>query len=637
VKTWRPAGNILLVTSRPYGLSQEETRRIGLDIAPIQDLPRVLQAALATRWFRIQMQDVEKGDKSADELMLDVREREWLQPLAANPLMLTAMCAIYSDGGKLPQDRHQLYDRIVDSVLTKRYDDTRRRARARFELCAIAHAMHTGDALGHPHTEPLAEATFDEAELALRKDKPAGSAADSVLGPREAREDLLVRSGLLTARGDRSLAFYHLSVQEFLAAERVFELQFDALHSVFEERAISGSWRNTLSFLFGRYMAAFTVPSRPIGLLNGLIDVATDERLWLQLVVGDCTEMLLAKGYAPGQAQLTSLRTRLHHSMTVRSAAIERCEAGSVLGNIGDPRFDPALWYLPSEPEAPLGFLHVPGGSFLMGSDTQHDPRSFDDERPLHSVQLPDFYMSRYPVTVAQFRAFAQATGFKPSNRESMSGIPNHPVVWVSWHESLRYCEWLTEMLRSWTDPPAVLVPWLEATFRSGGEWRVMLPSEAEWEKAARGTDYRIFPWGDSYAADRANTMATHVGRTNAVGAFPGGVSRCGAHDMSGNVWELTRSVIKPYPYRPDEPEREDLTAPDSAARALRGGSFAVADLSARIADRIKILPTGQFDYVGFRVIVSRPLGAASSRSKGRSERLKAESRKPRAESPEPL
>src|SRR5262245_6194257 len=148
-----------------------EAKKLELGTTTIADLTPTVQQLLVRRWFRIQKQDFARGDASAAELARDIQERAWLLALAANLLMLTAMCAIYSDGGKLPQDRHQLYDRIVENILTKRYDATSRRDRVRFELGAIAHAMHTGEALGARHPEPLAEATFDEAEMALKRDQ----------------------------------------------------------------------------------------------------------------------------------------------------------------------------------------------------------------------------------------------------------------------------------------------------------------------------------------------------------------------------------------------------------------------------------------------------------------------------------
>lgn len=486
VTAWTPAGNRLLVTSRPYGLADVEIKKLGLSVAQISDLPSELQDLLARRWFRIQKQDASRGDASADDLIRDIGQRDWLQPLAANPLMLTAMCAIYSDGGKLPQDGHQLYDRIVDSVLTKRYLDPKRRARVRFELCAIAHAMHTGEGLGVQHGQPLPQATFDEAELALRGDRAPGTQQESVLGPREAREDLLVRCGLLTNAGDRTLAFYHLSIQEFLAAERIFELRLDQLQVVFAERWSIANWRNTLSFLFGRYMGAFTVPTRPLRLLEALIDELHDDEFGSQTVAGDCAEMLLAKGYVIDDERAGTLRARLQRSMEERVAASERCEAGTLLGKVGDPRFDAAQWYLPVGDA--LGFEKVEGGPFLMGSGPK-DTRASSDEKPQHNVDVPTFYIGRFPVTVAQFGAYVEAAGSTLPEPERFHGVGNHPVVNVSWHEALGYCQWLTQRLRDWPDAPPEMARWLSETIRAG--WVVTVPSEAEPRAARRGPSTR--------------------------------------------------------------------------------------------------------------------------------------------------
>ena len=140
--------------------------------------------------------------------------------------------------------------------------------------------------------------------------------------------------------------------------------------------------------------------------------------------------------------------------------------------------------------------------------------------------------MARYPVTVAQFEAFVQASGYKPGNEDCVRGLPNHPVVWVSWHDALAYCEWLTARLREWPETPEPLAHVLRAA-----GWCVTLPSEAEWEKAARGSDGRRYPWGDDPDPNRANYDETGIGKTSAVGCFPGGVSPHGVEEMSGNVW----------------------------------------------------------------------------------------------------
>ena len=174
-----------------------------------------------------------------------------------------------------------------------------------------------------------------------------------------------------------------------------------------------------------------------------------------------------------------------------------------------------------------------------------------DNELPQHEVTLPRYFIGRYPVTVAQFRACVEGGGARPENRESLQGFTNHPVVSVSWYDAQHYCDWLTERLRAWPGTPEPLA----SLIRHEG-WQVSLPSEAEWEKAARGTDGRIYPWGNDRDPDRANYNDTGIDSTSTVGCFPGGASPYGVEDLSGNVWEWTRSLWGDYPYPTDQQER---------------------------------------------------------------------------------
>jgi formylglycine-generating enzyme required for sulfatase activity len=283
--------------------------------------------------------------------------------------------------------------------------------------------------------------------------------------------------------------------------------------------------------------------------------------------------------------------------------ARERATAGRALAAVGDPRFDPERWYLPREPA--LGFVEVPAGSFWMGSDKERDPSAFDNELPAHEVTLPAFYMARFPVTVAQFRAFVKGSGRQPEDAKSLEGPSNHPVVYVTWNDALAYCGWLNErlveMARERQAGAGAAGMWSAI---AQGELRAVLPSEAEWEKAARGTDGRISPWGDNFDANRANSDDAGVGDRSALGCFPGGSSPYGCEEMSGNVWEWTRSSDASYPYVAAD-GREDLEAPAQRLRVLRGGAFYGDPGDVRCAIRSGDDPRGRDDFVGFRVVLS--------------------------------
>ena len=196
-------------------------------------------------------------------------------------------------------------------------------------------------------------------------------------------------------------------------------------------------------------------------------------------------------------------------------------------------------------------------------------------------------------------------------------GLPNRPVVGISWYEAAAYARWLGVQLRN---AGSKLRVWragqsLPADLEAEA-WNVQLPSEAEWEKAARGTDGRRYPWGPEWQEDCANTREAGLGQTSAVGLFPGGASPFGCLDMVGNVWEWTRSLMcknwmNPefkYPYRSDD-GRENPKAGDDVYRVLRGGSFYFDPYAARCSCRAGLIPSGWSRDVGFRVVVapSRP------------------------------
>jgi formylglycine-generating enzyme required for sulfatase activity len=232
-----------------------------------------------------------------------------------------------------------------------------------------------------------------------------------------------------------------------------------------------------------------------------------------------------------------------------------------------------------------LEFCRIPAGAFLMGSDEGKDSQAEDDEKPQGSIDIPyDYWMARFPITNEQYDAFVRAqNGVHPvSGWESRR---DYPVVNVSWMDAMAYCRWLNDSLKG--ELPADLT--------------LRLPTEAEWEKAARGTDERIFPWGDASDKGKCNTDEIITGGTTPVGSYsPQGDSPCGCADMSGNVWEWTHSLYEPYPYRADD-GRENEEA--DGLRALRGGSWISALEGARVSSRGNDRPDNQWKDIGFRVV----------------------------------
>ncbi len=241
-----------------------------------------------------------------------------------------------------------------------------------------------------------------------------------------------------------------------------------------------------------------------------------------------------------------------------------------------------------------LDLFRVPAGEFLMGSDAARDRQAQEDEFPQHRVFLPEFHIGRYPITNMQYAAFVEATGRAAPESWADGSLPagkeNHPAVTVLWTEALAFCVWLGE-----------------ETGRV-----IRLPTEAEWEKAARGTDGRIYPWGDSPPDETLCNFENNVGDTTPVGRYsPQGDSPYGCADMAGNVWEWCSTKYRPYPYRAGD-GREEL-GPDGGLegpraydrRVVRGGAFIYNERDVRCAVRYRSNPNHRDRHGGFRVALT--------------------------------
>jgi formylglycine-generating enzyme required for sulfatase activity len=303
--------------------------------------------------------------------------------------------------------------------------------------------------------------------------------------------------------------------------------------------------------------------------------------------------------------------------MDDRLRVADRARAGTVVGRIGDPRLSAAGGVGP--------VIRVTSGSFKMGA-RDYDPEASTNALPQHDVDLASYAIARYPVTNAAYRKFVEDGGYGRSdlwlpegwqwrttaNAETphyWSGAahkPNHPVVGVCWFEAMAFCAWLTGRL---TD---------EDVLRPGEIIR--LPTEAEWEKAARGgatldrrrsqsnnMPQRRFPWGDSFLAAMANTAEGGLAGTSPVGMYPSGSSPYKVEDLGGNVLEWCSSRPGAYPYHAGD-GREATEGGPRTYRVGRGGAWAFGGDSAGCAYRHWNRADFRGGMVGFRIVQGYPL-----------------------------
>jgi len=240
--------------------------------------------------------------------------------------------------------------------------------------------------------------------------------------------------------------------------------------------------------------------------------------------------------------------------------------------------------------------VRVPAGTFVMGTSTAQEsdlikklslpPNILGNEMPQSSLALSEFYIDQTPVTNAEYKQFldtdpqrdvpflelpqAQPANWDPQTRSYPPNRSLYPVVLVAWNDAGAYCRWAGKRL----------------------------PTEAEWEKAARGSDGRLWPWGSDWDATRSNGAEQGLLDATAVGKYPAGASPSGALDMSGNVWQWTSTLDKEYPYQAAD-GREDPNA--SGMRVTRGGAFLFGAGFTRAAVRNRFNPEGVSLSIGFR------------------------------------
>jgi len=475
------------------------------------------------------------------------------------------------------------------------------------------------------------------------------------LDPDELLHYLKDRAGLLIARRNGVYTFPHRSFQEYLAACHLAnEPQFaEHLQLLLDE---DPRWWQEV-FLLGVGKAKQGGLSTAVSLISVLLpenpeDISgeiTDKQLRGAALVGLALVELRLAEKAERHPHYEAIIKRARRWLlkiidSGRLSARERAEVGDALGRIGDTRFDPDFLHLPrqyqDQPEPFWGFIEIPAGPFVMGSSRKRGTGLLGMDEAAKKVAFPyRYWLARYPVTVAQFKTFLRASGYddrsvwtdegwawrtgewdrqvdegslldwlkrrppeqrnRPILWDEQSHYLNRPVIGVSWFEAIAYCNWLNAQLqasvtggkRTFVIPDDYVIP-------SG--YVVRLPTEAEWEKAARSGEDHKYPWGGAnWDEDRGNIGESRIGHPTPVGIYPRGASPLGLHDISGNVWEWTLSPYEPLPSPVSSPEGAERT------RVVRGGSWITNHKYAYTTSRLQSIPGGLDHDVGFRLIIS--------------------------------
>jgi len=594
--------------------------------------------AFVAGWYRAQHHlgrlQKEAADARAEDLQQAALE-DSLRELASNPMLLTTMALIHQKEVGLPRERVRLYDLAVRVLLTrwqtrKGLDVSPALAKVlrddlalRAIMERLAYEAHQGQA------DRSRAADLSRMALLAILEEPAhlgdvGLAA-AFLDYVDQRAGLLVgRGGAGDGAVPKTYTFPHRTFQEYLAGCYLAG-DWDALDLYWQRVGEGDAW--SLAAMLGAEDLRYNRRNDK-ALLNLAYDLVPDpepetEQAWRAALWSGRMAALfppaeirrLMRGPKSGAAYLERVVACLVRILREQPlGAVERAEGGIALAKLGDPR--PGVG-LRDDGLPDIEWCQVPAGPFLMGS-TDADKMAEDDEKPQHTYEIEQPYaISKYPITNAQYGAFVEAGGYgkarywtQAAQREVWTegqvkawnddqpregpydfgepfNVPNHPVVGVMWYEAVAFCHWLTEVMRARGELTA--------------DQAIRLPTEPQWERAARGTDGRIYPWGAELGPERANYRETGIEATSAVGCFPKGVSPCGVEEMSGNVWEWCRTKwgSEYQDYRPDN----DLKGSD--VRMLRGGAFLYYPNGVRCAYRGSDLPHDRGDGFGFRVCVS--------------------------------
>jgi formylglycine-generating enzyme required for sulfatase activity len=600
-----PPGNRVIVTSRFVGYREHPLADPRWLTLAVCDWDRDGITQFATRWIRAveraiaggheTPEVIAKAEQERDELLTSIFANPKIEQLAGNPLLVTILALIKRQGVTLPQRRVELYELYLKTLL-----ESWRKARNldRVPIGPDADYLELLEVL-----QPLALWLRDEnpeAGLIHREalmdwlwgwyEREEGLSRHAAKDAARKFLDAVHRySSLLLEKGPDRFGFLHLTFEEYLAAKALARLPpADAVGRI-KANPEDNRWRETFLLAVGALGIVRQSPDGAAALLEGLVNGAPSHDA-NQAADGDiqaarvflAAEALRDVGAVGagkrGMRRVTEALVRTARSIGVNPR--QRRRAGLLLGELG---------WVPDDLDA---WMEIPPGPFLYGDAKE--------PREIHHC----YWISKYPVTNLQYARFIAAGGYARTELWSDQGwawreqkgvvepgfwtdrqynSPLFPVVGVSWYEAEAYCRWLDSEVgvQPADDDAAPADPQTSA-------WQVSLPTELEWERAARGTDGRVYPWGDAEpTSDRVN-FKQNAGGTTAVGTYPAGLADSGAADMAGNVWEWCADPV-------------------GASRVIRGGAWINYARDCRSAYRGRSEPEDRDYNLGFRCARAEP------------------------------
>ncbi|MCX6030948.1 MAG: SUMF1/EgtB/PvdO family nonheme iron enzyme [Chloroflexi bacterium] len=665
-------GNRLLVTARVAAYAGTTAR---LDerfqVASVRDLTRDQWAPMVTRLYAGLEADGDRTAERTRRLIAHIDAAPLLQAMVRTPLMVWTATLIHYVDRDLPEQRAELYAAYVDVLMGERLHEEESAEPAQrlrderwpmgdrlFYLTYAAYQAHLGAEKERGGRGREALVVVDEDDLVKRILAPRMAASMMLSGDerqvrrraeREAAEFLAFmaeRSGLLYPHAGGYSFGDHLTVQEFLAASYLVEnvrSNTDEWRGFLRAYAGQSWWQEVFLLMAGSLLKQSEQARRflldELGRLPGDGDATAWGLAWAGRALLEIPPRRVG-WHASARDELARRLLRVLSQNPPGASVTARIEAGAVLGRLGDPRFTGDL-RLPD-------FVPIPAGVFWMGSDDAEVARlkretdnDWSRETPRHQVELATFELARFPTTHAMFERFIAAGGYaeagwweeaitagrwrdgkvtawdgkrdRPAywDDSHYAGL-NQPVVGVTWYEAAAYCRWLT------------------ATLNDGYTYR--LPTEAEWERAARGPTptpspspaaagegslpspvatgegsgmgANRYPWGDAWLDDHCNSKELRLERATPVGIFPHGASPEGVLDLAGNVWEWCSDWHAADAYR----QRAGRITPNPTGprtgdfKVLRGGSWYNDRNVVRCASRNWNYPDDRGDGNGFRV-----------------------------------